>query len=72
MEVSPRKPKTRLEKRKGRTVTVVTGLGLEAEALKVLAKSWKKRLGSGGTVKGDELELQGDVRETVKILLAEL
>jgi translation initiation factor 1 len=52
-------------------VTLVAGLGLEPEALKRLARTWKQRLGSGGTVKGDTLELQGDVREEVKGFLAE-
>jgi translation initiation factor 1 len=61
----------RLEKRKGRTVTVVTGLGLEPDALRKLAREWKGRLGSGGTVKDDGIELQGDVRDEVKGFLAE-
>jgi translation initiation factor 1 len=50
----------RVVKRKGRIVTVVTGLPLPRKALKELARSWRRKLGVGGTVKGEEIELQGD------------
>ncbi len=50
----------------GKTVTVVTGLELDEAALRALLKSFKSRCGTGGTLKGDRLELQGD---QVKILL---
>jgi translation initiation factor 1 len=60
-----------MEKRKGKSVTVISGLGLESADLEALAKSCKSRLGSGGTVKGEEIELQGDVREAVKNFLRE-
>jgi translation initiation factor 1 len=65
-------PKVRLEKRKGREVTVVSGLGLDRGALKALAKDWKRKLGVGGTVQGDDVELQGDRREEVLVLLEEV
>jgi translation initiation factor 1 len=39
-------------------VTVVSGL--PAEELPVLAKSLKAKCGSGGKVRGEDLELQGD------------
>ncbi|MGD0586076.1 MAG: stress response translation initiation inhibitor YciH [Oryzomonas sp.] len=55
--------------RGGGTVIVVTGIPLKGEALKELAGALKKRCGSGGTVKEEVIEIQGDHRD---ILLKEL
>ncbi len=55
--------------RKGKGVTVVTGLPLAAEELQELAGKLKKRCGSGGTVKDGVVEIQGDHRD---LLLEEL
>lgn len=46
--------------RGGKTVTVITGLPLEALALAQLAKQLKAACGSGGTVKDGVIEVQGD------------
>ncbi len=51
--------------RKGKTVTVVHGVPLEAAALKELAKALKRRCGTGGAVKGGVIEIQGDHREMI-------
>jgi translation initiation factor 1 len=56
--------------RGGKTVTVVTGLGLDAVALTALSKRLKSACGTGGTVKGEALELQGDHRDELVSLLA--
>jgi len=55
--------------RKGKGVTVVTGLPLAGAALDDLATRLKKRCGSGGTVHEGAIEIQGDHRDT---LVAEL
>jgi translation initiation factor 1 len=55
--------------RKGKGVTVISGLPLEADALQQLASELKKRCGSGGTVRNGIIEVQGDHRE---LLLGEL
>lgn len=60
----------RLEKRCGKTVTVVAGLVLPEAELKGLLKELKASCGAGGTAKAGELEIQGDQRETVRALLA--
>ncbi|MEE4661655.1 MAG: translation initiation factor Sui1 [Halieaceae bacterium] len=52
--------------RGGKAVTVIEGVPLAPDALKALAKALKKRCGVGGSVKGDTIEIQGDVRETVQ------
>ncbi len=55
--------------RKGKGVTLVTGLPLGAAELAALAKVLKKRCGTGGTVKAGVVEIQGDQRDA---LVAEL
>lgn len=55
--------------RKGKGVTLVTGTGLDTEALKQLAKQLKARCGSGGTVKNGDIEIQGDHRDLIEELL---
>ena len=51
--------------RKGKGVTLITGVPLAADELKDLAKQLKQRCGSGGTVKNGVIEIQGDHRDTV-------
>lgn len=46
--------------RGGKSVTLVRGLGLDAEALAALGKQLKAACGSGGTVKDGVIEVQGD------------
>jgi len=55
--------------RKGKGVTVITGLPLDAPGLQKLATDLKRRCGAGGTVKGHTIEIQGDHRD---LLVAEL
>jgi len=52
--------------RKGKGVTVISGLPLTDAELRVLATQLKKRCGSGGTVDGDRIEIQGDHRERLR------
>ena len=46
--------------RGGKTVTIITGLMLENNQLKLLLKKLKSSCGTGGSLKGDSIELQGD------------
>ena len=55
--------------RKGKGVTVISGVPLAGDALDELATRLKKRCGSGGTVHDGVIEIQGDHRDA---LLAEL
>ncbi len=52
--------------RKGKGVVTISGLGLDTKTLKELAKKLKKTCGSGGTVVGEIIEIQGDKREIIK------
>lgn len=51
--------------RKGKGVTIVTGLPLVDNDLKQLTKKLKQQCGSGGTVKQGVVEIQGDHRQTL-------
>ncbi len=55
--------------RKGKGVIVISGLGLDTPALKELAKKLKKTCGSGGSVVGETIEVQGDKRDVIKTVL---
>lgn len=58
--------------RKGAGVTVVTGLGLDETRLRELLTACKKRLGCGGTLRGSVLEFQGEHRDALMTILADL
>lgn len=51
--------------RRGKSVTLITGLALGDAELKSLAKELKKRCGGGGAVKNGAVEIQGDHRQAV-------
>jgi len=51
--------------RKGKGVTLVTGVPLDAEELPILAKRLKNLCGAGGTVKNGIIEIQGDHRDRI-------
>jgi translation initiation factor 1 len=51
--------------RGGKTVTVITGVPLDDEKLKSLASDLKRHCGTGGTLKGGIIEIQGDHRDLV-------
>lgn len=51
--------------RKGKGVTVISGVPLPPDQLAALGGELKRRCGSGGTVKGGIIEVQGDHRDRV-------
>lgn len=55
--------------RKGKGVTVITGVPLKAEGLQKLAKQLKQKCGAGGAVKGGAIEIQGDHRDVLVEIL---
>jgi translation initiation factor 1 len=61
----------RLEKRRGRPVTVAAVEGVADDELKALARELRALCATGGTVKGSEIELQGDQRERLRQALGE-
>lgn len=63
--------KLRIERsgRKGKTVTVVDGLPRNPDFLQDLARELKAACGTGGTTRGDRVEIQGDHRDRVRDVL---
>ena len=55
--------------RKGKGVTVISGLEKNNLKTKELAKTLKQKCGSGGTVKNDRIEIQGDHRDILEKFL---
>lgn len=65
--------KLALEKRKkGKMVTVIRGLPAAENDLPELLAKLKNACGAGGTVKDDEVEIQGKHVERVRQLLSEI
>lgn len=55
--------------KKGKGISLITGLGLEKATLKTLCSELKKTCGCGGAVKDFDIEIQGDVRDKLKTIL---
>jgi len=55
--------------RRGKPMTVISGLPLAGEELRALASALKRRCATGGSVKEGEIEIQGDHRD---LLVGEL
>jgi translation initiation factor 1 len=60
------------KRRAGKSVTVASGFELAPDTLAKLATALKKKCGSGGTVKGSEIEIQGEHADTVGAELRKL
>ncbi|MCD6389464.1 MAG: translation initiation factor Sui1 [Desulfobulbaceae bacterium] len=58
--------------RKGKGVTLITGVPLDNAGLKKLAKSLKQKCGCGGSLKNGVIEIQGDHRDVLEKELARL
>ena len=55
--------------RGGKTVSVITGVKSPPEGRKALLKYLKSKLGTGGAIKGADIEIQGEQREKIVTLL---
>ncbi|AFY71421.1 translation initiation factor 1 (eIF-1/SUI1) [Thalassoporum mexicanum PCC 7367] len=58
--------------RKGKTVTVISGFQTDAETLAKLTKQLKNQCGSGGTLKDQTIEIQGDHKQKILQFLTSL
>ena len=75
-EVPPNQQNLKVEaSRKGRggkTVTVISGFQGKPEILADLAKQLKAQCGTGGTVKDNEIEIQGEHKQKIAEILKKL
>lgn len=72
LETSQQVLSIRTESRRyDKPVTIVEGFDLEKSELESTASDLKQSLGTGGTVDGGRIELQGDHRSRVPALLRE-
>ncbi|MDO9824576.1 stress response translation initiation inhibitor YciH [Glaesserella parasuis] len=55
--------------RKGKGVCVITGVDLDDRDLVALASELKRKTGCGGSVKDGVIEIQGDNRDQLKLML---
>ena len=51
--------------RKGKGVTIISGIPAKHDTLKEIAKRLKQKCGSGGTVSNGTIEIQGDHRNSI-------
>lgn len=57
---------------KGKTATIIDGFTSGDDAVASLASTLKQRLGLGGSARGGEILIQGNVADKVKALLTSL
>ena len=68
----PVKPvKVRVVKRGKSTLTVILNLERSSQEMEDISSSLKKNLGCGGSVKGGDIEIQGDKLSAVQKFLAQ-
>lgn len=76
IDLSPQQQNVRIQaSRKGRggkTVTAISGFQTKPETLAALGKQLKNHCGAGGTVKDNEIEIQGDCSQKILQFLLKL
>ena len=58
--------------RKGKTVTIISGFQSNQETLAALLKQLKNQCGAGGTLKDNEIEIQGEHKQKLIEILTKL
>ncbi len=75
MRIPPEKQTARLareKRKKGKVVTVVRGLPAEGNDLPALLTDLKTHCGAGGTLKDEEIEIQGEHLDRIRTRLESL
>jgi translation initiation factor 1 len=75
-ELLPNQHKLKIEVSKkgkgGKTVTIVSGFQVSLEILTSLTKTLKNQCGTGGTMKDNSIEIQGDHRQKLLEIVTKL
>lgn len=58
--------------RGGKTATIIEGFDLSDDEIEGIARTLRKRLGTGGSARGGEILIQGERKEDVRKLLSEM
>lgn len=58
--------------RAGKTATIVEGFEISDDEVDEIARTLRKRLGTGGSARGGEILIQGDRRQDVASILREM
>ena len=58
--------------RGGKTATIIEGFEISDEEIDDIARTLRKRLGTGGSSRGGEILIQGDRRQDVAAILREM
>lgn len=76
IDIPPQQQQVRIQAsrsgRKGKTVTIVSGLQLTPDSLNALLKQLKNQCGSGGTLKESTIEIQGDQSQKILEIMVKL
>jgi len=76
LDIPPQQQQVRIQAsrsgRKGKTVTIVSGLQLTPDGLNTLLKQLKNQCGSGGTLKESTIEIQGDQSQKLLEIMTKL
>lgn len=59
------------EKRKGKPTTIIGGFEIDESKIKYLAKEIKEKFAIGGSIKDNEIILQGDYRDKIMKFLVD-
>ena len=72
--LSQQKVYVRLDRkgRGGKSVTLIEGIQMPGKDREALLKQFKARLGTGGALKNDVIEIQGDHRDVIIVMLQEM
>jgi translation initiation factor 1 len=72
--VSQKRVTVRLDRkgRGGKSVTLIEGLHMSVKDQESLLKQFKAQLGTGGTLKNNTLEIQGDHRDAIMTILQDM
>ena len=60
-----------IEKRNGKPVTIIGKFQIEDEKIKDILRLLKTKLACGGSIKDEYIEIQGDLKDKVRVILVD-